>query len=171
MQKLLRWLVIGGLAAALAEPACGQSAVTLGLRRHAEHASFHELPFGNGDLSYAAGYELHTSAALWQLALDYAPDVTRSNDVHALFTPQLNLMFKDRIWRAGVGVLDSYIERRGPASDEWTSPYWQFLFGVSVPIHKFALGATVYYPFAHWGALGEFDFRDLDYGVSLSYMF
>ena len=172
MKKIMRPLTLGGLLAA-APPTLvlGQSAVTAGVRRHAEHSVFTDLPYGNGDLSYALGYELHEQNALWQLAADYAPDITGTNNVHAVFTPQLNLLFKDKIWRAGVGLLDSYIERKGDEQNGWTSPYWQFILGVNIPINKFSLGAAAYYPFAHWSELSQFDVRDLDYGVSLSYTF
>ena len=172
MKKTLGLLALGGLLAA-AQPTLvlGESAITAGVRRHAEHSVFTDLPFSQGDLSYALGYELHEKNALWQLAADYAPDVTGTNNVQAVFTPQLNLMFKDRFWRAGVGLLESYIDRKDGGEDGWTNPYWQFILGVNIPIQKFSLGAAAYYPFAHWGDLDQIDVRDLDYGVSLSYTF
>ena len=172
MKKILRFLWPGLLILACPNtPAQDRNAVTGGVRWHAEHSVFSDLPFGKGDLSYALGYEYHEGMALWQICADYAPDLSGTNKANYAITPQLNLLFKDKIWRAGLGVLDTYVSSKDDAHNGWTSIYWQFIAGIDVPIKKFSLGASVFYPFAHWGELDRFDYRDLDYGVSLSYHF
>ncbi|MCX6998509.1 MAG: hypothetical protein NTV49_15855 [Kiritimatiellaeota bacterium] len=172
MKKILLFLGTGLLLLACPRaPAQDRNAVTGGVRWHAAHSVFAGLPFGKGDLSYALGYEYHEGLALWQILADYAPDLTGTNNANYVITPQLNLLFEDKIWRAGLGVLDGHIASKVADESGWTGIYWQFIVGINVPIHKFSLGVSAFYPFERWGDLDRFDFRDLDYGVSLSYHF
>ena len=140
-----------------------------GVRRHSQHSVFKELPFDDGDLSYGIAYEHHDQNAYWQLAVAYAPQ-PGTNGVDFVVTPQINLIVKDRIWRAGIGVLDSYIEMEDGESD-WSDVYFQFLTGIHLPVFGGQFDILAYYPFGEWGDIGDFDFDDLDYGAWLTFSF
>lgn len=161
-----------------ADPA-GQNVILLGAKYHQEHSAFDELPFGNGDISYALGYEFRERIAALQLAVDIAPDVSRNrtNDSGAAvstdwaLTPQANLLFTDGPLRGGVGALMTYI-RDDEGDGEWTSLYWQVMLGLHVPPQgRFALDALVHYPFKNFGTFSDFDVRDLEYSLWISYAF
>ena len=136
-----------------------------GLRIHRAQTEFEKLPFDNGDLSYGACYEYHDGPALWQLAVLYARAPGPEPDkIDYIVTPQANLVFKDRIWRGGVGLLGSYIRDAAEGGD-WTDIYWQVLLGIEIPIGRLNLGGTAYHVFDKWGNIGKFKFNELEYGL------
>lgn len=142
----------------------------LGARQHVDHSTYTELPFNDGDLSYGIAYEYHEGQAYWQIALDYAPDITGTNFVDSVLTPQLNLIFEDRAWRGGLGILTSYIV--SDDDDDWTDIYWQFLFGIHLGMSKnIQLDVFAYYPFEGWAEIGEFDGKDIEFGGWLHFPF
>jgi len=140
-----------------------------GLRRHSEHSVAEDLPLDDGDLSSGLCYEIHDRKGYWQLGVTYAPQ-PGTNGIDFVVTPQLNLIVKDKAWRAGVGILDSYVEMEDGESD-WTDVYYQFLTGLHFPIGGMQLDVTAYYPFTDWGDISDFDFDDLDYGAWLTFSF
>ncbi len=151
----------------------------LGARYHAEHHRFDKLPFGNNDISYLLAYSYAESRALWQLGVDFAPDLSGKmvcaggrvvEDLDYAVTPHLNLIVKDNYFRGGVGVRATYVETG--AGSEWLDPYWQFLLGVNLPLAgRFSLDASANYVFQRWEYLDGFDFRDLEYQLTLNMQF
>ncbi len=181
--KILLGIITGlglGLAPALA--AEGPHALGAGMRYHAEHSVFSELPYGNGDLSYALAYQYAQGFAIWQLACDLGPDVsgkrlitsgttTNQVDVDYIITPQFNLIIRDGCLLAGAGIRTSYIRDMNDEG-EWLDPYWQLQLGISLPIHKrMSLDINAYYVYEHWNKLPNFKFGDLEYGAWLNFTF
>jgi hypothetical protein len=146
----------------------------LGGRYHVEHSEFEELPFGDGDTAYGLVYEFHDGPAYWQLGATYAFDVTgadtASNTVDSVITPSINLVLQDGFWRAGAGLLSSYVQRDGGGSD-WTDLYWQVLLGVGVPVFGLDLEVQALYSFEGWSDIDAFDFDDVEYGAWLTFAF
>ena len=173
--KLFRRLTVLGVMMLAAGPlvaatTASSSGLALGARYHADHTVFTELPFDDGDLSYMLAYEFSEGDAYWQVAVGYCADVTGSNSVDYVATPQVNLVLKDGIWRAGVGVLFSYI-RDDVTGGDWTDLYWQLLVGIRLPLGSLKLGVEAVYPFESWDDVGEFDVDDLEYNGWLGYTF
>jgi len=147
----------------------GGSALSLGVRQHVDHSVYTELPFDDGDLSYGIAYEIHEEQAFWQLAVEYAPDISSTNSVDFVLTPQLNLICKDRCWRGGVGVLMTYIA--GDDDDDWTDLYWQLMFGIQLDSTRPEIDVFAYYPFEKWSDIGDFDGKDVEFGLWLCFPF
>ncbi|MDP6523886.1 MAG: hypothetical protein QGI24_01100 [Kiritimatiellia bacterium] len=168
---MLASLVIMVLVAPLSTKA--EHVLGLGLRHHALHSVYEELPYDDGDVSYGFSYEFHEENAYWQLALDYAPELTGTNKVDHALTPQLNLMFKDSFWRAGLGIMSTYMvyEDDSDNEDDWTDIYYQFLAGISIPLGSLSIDIMGGYVFEDWGELDEFDFDDMDVIGWLKYAF
>ena len=175
MKKAIVCGVVGLLVALVTAAWADPHALTVGVRRQVDHSAFVELPYGDGDLSYLLAYEYHEQAAFWQLGASYTPEVSGTNTtdaaVDSVITPQLNLIFKDKIWRAGLGVLDGYQQAPSGGTNDWTGIYWQFIVGAEVPVRKFSVGVQAFYTFHRWQDLNEFDAKDIEYGGSLSYHF
>jgi len=163
----------------------GSHGITAGARMHVEHSAFTALPFDDGDFGYLLAYEYHEGLGLWQAGVEYAPSPDGDPNVDYVVTPQVSLILQDRIFRAGLGVLWSYVARDSagvtPPSDEtppediidgWSDPYWQFNLGLSFPIReRFALSIDSFYVFEKWGSLKEFDIGDIEFGASFSVKF
>lgn len=174
----LGWLIPVGILLLGIVPVtgAGEHMLNLGGRYHAEHHHFDKLPFGNGDISYLIGYSYSESITEWQLALDYAPDVSgtmiesdenKVTDFDYVLTPQFNLVFKDRYFRGGAGIRTSYIQ--SDDGSEWLDPYWQLMLGLNFPVFgRFSLDAAVLYVLEKWGKIDQFDFRDLEYALTLN---
>jgi hypothetical protein len=170
-------LVVAALAASLrsasaAAPAkASESTLGLGFRTHAAQTTFKDYPFDDGDISYGIAYEFHEEAAYWQLAVDYAFDLGGTNAIDSVVTPQINLVFKDGVWRGGLGALSSYISPSDDTKAEWSDIYYQFLLGIGVPLGKLGLDVMAAYPFSDWGELGDFDAGGIEVVVWLKYFF
>lgn len=136
---------------------------TAGVRYHTEHAVFDEVPYDDGDLSFLIAYEYHEPSAYWQLALGYAPDASNGDDIDYVFTPEINIIIKDSIWRAGIGILTSYV---GDDEEEWSDMYWHLMAGVKLPVFGFPVQAFTYYTFEDFGEIvDEWEFEDMEYGI------
>ncbi len=151
-------------------------ALTAGARYHRLHSEYLELPFDNGDISYLLGYEYHEGTAFWQLLVGYAPDISEGKDgrgagINAVITPQINLLFKDRNWLGGVGVLASYVEADESDANDWTDVYWQLMFGFQIPLPAIDIEVMAYYPFEKWNTLRDFDAGDIEYGLLFKFKF
>lgn len=146
--------------------------LSLGGRYHAENSQLPELPYDKGDYSAMAAVQFHEGDAYWQLGVDYAWDggsLDPNSDY--VLTPQAHLMFKDRVFVGGVGILKSYMESKDGES-EWSDLYYELTLGVALPVSdRVKLEARAVYPFADWGDLGEFDTSDLDYVATLNFKF
>lgn len=128
-------------------------------------------PFAKGDLSYGATYEYEDQNALWQLGVDVTPKFKSPSAEDYAVTPQLNLLLKDQIFRGGLGILSTYT-RDNAGKGDWMDLYWQFILGVEIPLPgRLVASANAYYVFDKWDNLNSFDFKDVEYGVSLGYKF
>lgn len=144
--------------------------LSVGTRLHMDHSVFESLPFSDDDLTYLVTYEFHEGEGLWQLGLGYTPEPGKDTSVDAVWTPQVNLIFKDRFWRGGIGVLTSYIE--SDKDNQWMDLYWQFIVGIHIPFSwRIGLDVNSYYVFEDWGKIGKFDGRDIEFGVLLNFKF
>ena len=155
-------------------------AFSIGARYHTDHSAYRDLPFGNGDISYMLALEYAERLALWQLGVDFAPDVSGTRDLDPeedqvgtrfVITPQLNLIFKDRVFRAGTGVLTSYV-KDDDGEGEWLGPYWQLLLGLSFNIAgSVSLDTSAHYVMKSWDKITDFKFGDLEYSMLLTFRF
>ncbi len=164
-------------------PVTARHALSAGARYHTRHMQYVELPYNKGDMSYMLGYEYHEAGGFWQLLIGFTPSVSDGTDgrgigVESVITPQLNLLFEDRNWVAGVGVLSSYINRDNKAviedeelRDEWTDIYWQLMIGYRMVLPALQIELMLYYPFEKWNTLRNFKGEDLEYGLMLKRMF
>jgi hypothetical protein len=159
------------------------SSITAGGYIHTDHSVYTDLPYGNGDISYMLAYEYAERLALWQLGVGFAPHVTGTRDEDSaedgaepvgtdlVVTPQLNLLFKDRWFRGGTGILGSYI-RNDDGEGDWIGPYWQLLLGLDFELSSsFAVGGNAHYVMKNWDDIVDFKFGDIEYSVLLSYRF
>lgn len=150
--------------------AAGGQGVDLGVRYHQKHSEFTSLPFGDGDLSYGAGYEIRDENGLVQLLCSFTPEFADREDLDFGVTPELNLLAVDRGVQGGVGILSTYTQ--GGTDDGWMDLYWQLILGLNIPLGtRLSLQANAYYVFESWNHLGDFDFGDIEYGGCLSYSF
>jgi hypothetical protein len=164
-------LLFLALVALLVQPAvAGNSGIGAVARFHKTHEAFDLLPVTDGDISYGVTAEYHESEAFWQLGVTYT-DKPGTNDVEFIVTPQVNLIFKDRYWLGGMGVLTSYLDRGEKEDSEWLDPYWQFLMGIQLPLAKLQIRGMAYYVFEDWSEITEFSFDELEFDVSLVFYF
>lgn len=161
-------LSLFGLFAPTASAAASSSAVSGGARFHRIHTEFEDFPVGDGDYSYGGALEYHEKQAYWQFALMYA-NKPGTNNVDWLATPQVNLIFKDRFWRGGVGALTGYVEKE--EGGEWLDVFWQIILGFNLPMGGLEFQGMAYYVFESWSEIDEFSFDELEYGFWLSYSF
>jgi len=167
------------VASVIVALACSASAVnqetgiSVGTRFHIEHSSFEDLPYGDGDMSYGIAFEWHENDAYWQICVNFAQKLTKTNDTEHVVSPQLNLLLKDNFWRGGVGAMWSYVEREkeSGSDSDWLDVYWQFMFGVSMPIYGMTLDLMAYYVFEDWDRLDDFDLNDIEFGAWLGFKF
>ena len=181
MKRCLTGMIITLLLlAAGLEAQAGQSGALAGARYRVKHSTFFEdIPYGNGDISYFAGYEFTDGVASWQLTLDYAPDISgkKTNPVEGgdplsvdyILTPAMLLLFTDRYFRGGGGVFTSYV--RDEEGGDWQGPCGQLQVGLHFPMGKLSLDLSTYYIFTDFSDFGEFDFGDLEYGGWFTYIF
>ena len=159
------------------------NALCLGGRYHTDHSIYTDLPFGDGDISYMLAYEYDQHITCWQFGLDYAPEVSGTRDVDSddaeaeivgtdfVLTPQFNIIFKDRCFRGGTGIMGSYI-RNDDGDGDWIGPYWQLHLGLNFPIgNTISIGGNTYYVVEKWDKIIEFRFDDLEYAVWLNISF
>lgn len=154
-----------------------------GVRFHKDHSRFEDLPYDKDDMSYFLMYELGNEHAAWLLGVDYAPDVSGFYGAEAdeespdamradyVVTPQLSLILKDRIFRAGTGIMASYVKTEDNGH-EWLFPYWQMELGLEFQLGKnLAAGASAYYLLDKWSDISKFRTDEIEYGVKMSYFF
>jgi len=146
------------------------SMLGVGVRQHAQHTAFAELPYGDGDLSYGICYELHDKGGFWRLGVDFASSPTGTNGVDQVITPHLNLVFEDDFWRGGVGILYSFVNM-DEGEDVTIDLYWQIVLGISIPLGGWALDVHTFYVFEGWDTIDEFEFDELEFGAILKLPF
>lgn len=169
------------LAAASAAAKNSGAGLSIGGRFRTDHSAYSDLPFGNGDISYMLALEYSEHLALWQLGVDFAPHVSGRRDsdpedadpvgTRFVMTPQLNLIFKDRMFRGGTGILGSYARSKDGEGD-WIGPYWQLILGLSLDVFgPVSLDASAHYVMRGWDKIKDFRFGDLEYTLLLSFPF
>ncbi len=147
--------------------------VSIAAHMHGEHTTFDSLPFGEGDVGCLLAYEFHEGIGFWQAGAEFIADPEGDPTVDYVLTPQLSLILKDRIYRAGLGVLWNYLKIDDPELESnWSKPFWQFTMGAGYPFRdKLEIGVYSYYIFEGWEELSKFNIKDIEYGISLSYRF
>ena len=156
------------LALCLPAPAAADSVVGVGAFWHVEHTVFKDLPYDDGDISYNAFLQLHDANGYLEALVEYAPEVGGLPATDYTITPRISIFFKDQAWRAGIGVLSSYITEDAGDSD-WTDIYWHLSLGLSVPVSALEVTILTQYVYEDWGEISEFDFEDLEFSVGLGY--
>lgn len=170
-KKLIPVLTTVSLLLILSAPTLvAENAISVNARYHSDHSVFEELPFDDGDVSYGLAYECHEESGYWQVGVDYAPDASGIESTDYVITPQINLVFKDNMWRGGVGALRSYIHDE-TSGGNWSDLYWQLLAGIELPLFGIQLDLHTYYVFEEWKQLDEFDWDDLEFGAGLKFSF
>ncbi len=160
-------MVVVALLAVVAQ--ADSQAISLSVRVHRDQEKFTEYPYSDGDLSYMAAWEVHSEEALIQLGADICPKFKDNDAVDYAASPVLNLIFKDRVFRGGLGVLSTY--EQGDDS-KWMDIYWQFLLGLSFDLPaKLSIDIYAIYPFKDWSSLGDFATKDIEYSAGLAYHF
>ncbi len=140
------------------------------MRFHKTHSNFEDLPFKEGDKTYTISYEYHEGIGYWLLGVGFTPELEEDESIEKIITPQLSLVFKDRIYRAGVGILKSYVSDEDELVQD-TDIYYQFNIGINIPIFsKFSVDVNSLYSFEKWSDI-KFKFKDVDYGVTINFTF
>ncbi|MEI6514693.1 MAG: hypothetical protein WCO77_01840 [bacterium] len=172
--KTLKFLVLSGVLVAVCTGfavAGSAQGFDVGARYHKQHSEFSGLPYGDGDWTYGAAYEIHDDNALFQLACGFTPELTGKDDLDYGITPELNLLAKDGIYQGGVGILSTYT-RDSEGKGDWMDMYWQLVLGLNFPLGKsLSIQANAYYVFENWDALSSFKFDDVEFGGYLGYKF
>jgi hypothetical protein len=151
--------------------ATASSGIDVGARYHIRHSEFAELPFADGDLTYAAGYEVRDENGLLQLLCGFTPEFADRDDLDYGITPEANLLFTDGLFQGGLGILSTYTKNSG-GNDDWMDLYWQWVLGLNVPLGKrLSLQANAYYVFETWSRLNKFAFDDVEFGGFITYKF
>ncbi len=159
------------LALAIGNESRAGNVLSLGGRYHQAHSAFTDLPYGDGDLSYGALYEVREGDSTVQLGCSMTPEFEDRDDIDYAVTPELNLMFIDRIFQGGVGILSSYLSKTEEDS-EWMDLYWQLLLGLRMDLSKsVSLQVSASYVFESWDDLGDFDFEDVEGVAYIGYAF
>ncbi len=178
--KTITVLCVVSILTAIMVPSAlaAKQAISAGARYHARHSEFTELPYNKGDMSYQIGYEYHEGGGFWQLLLGYTPSIRdgsdgRGSEFESVLTPQLNLLFEDRNWLAGAGVLASYIRTVDDSEieNDWTSIYWQVMLGLRLPLPVLNIEIMAYYPFEKWSTFRDFSGKDIEYGIIIKRLF
>lgn len=166
-------LVVGLLVGSFSSVVMAASAQVIGAgaRYHQKHSEFISLPYADEDWTYGMVYEIHEDNALLQLACGFTPEFADHKDYDYGITPEANLLMKDGLFQGGLGILSTYTAG-GEEDGDWMDMYWQFVLGLNIPLGKsLSLQANAYYVFEKWGALGDFDFEDVEFGGYLGYKF
>ena len=142
----------------------------VGARLHTDHSDFLELPFDEGDISYAAAYEYHEDNAYWQIAVTFTPDPSGTPATENVITPALNLIIEDGFWRGGIGALASLFED-ATGKDEWSNVYYQLMLGIHAPLFGLQWDIMAYYVAETFSDLGGIDTDDLEYGAWVLFPF
>ena len=143
------------------------SRVGFAFRQHNPDSTLESVTFGD-DLSYMLAYEWEEQQAFWQIAVDYAPEIDTTNSVNSIITPQLNLLFKDKGWLGGIGVLSSLIEEDS-GEDDWSDAYYQLIIGFSLPVFGLKFNISAYYQFDSFSDIESFEEDNIDYAVWFKY--
>lgn len=121
--------------------------LAIGARYHFDYKDLEDIPVQEEDLSYHIFYEVHNDFAFWQIGSSFTPgpDDDRFDQI---ITPQLNLIIKDRIYRLGIGAMISSVSINDES--DWSSVYWQGIFGFGIPLGPIGIDLMGHYVFESW---------------------
>ncbi len=145
--------------------------VGVGVRSHSSNSAFEDMPYSSGDISYQFYYENHdlATSGFWQIVFGSSED-PNNREISKIYSQQLNLIFKDRFYRGGLGILNHCIVTDD--SDEWSDPYYQFILGVYISFtENLGLGINGYYIFEKLDDETSFDSKDIEYSLMLDFKF
>lgn len=147
--------------------------VSFTARLHRENSVFESMPYGESDLGWLLAYEYHEGIGFWQTGVEFSNRPSKNQQIDYVLTPQINLILKDRIYRAGLGIRWNYLKSLdSDIENNWSDLYWQFAIGLAYPIlDQLEVGAYSYYVFEEWSELDQFNVGDIEYGISISYQF
>lgn len=164
MKKLLPLLLL------LSAPLFGQMGVSVLVKEHDARSNFSERPYGKDDLSYGLFVEAFEGVGGWKFGAMTSSDLSGIPGVDTVITPEIGLVFMDRIWETGFSVLIDYVDADGQT--DWGDVYFQVQFGLNIPLgDRLQLGAHGFYPMESLGDITDIGFSDLDYGIQLRMMF
>ena len=150
--------------------ATSSSGFDVGARYHICHSEFADLPYADGDMTYALGYEIHDENGLLQLLCGFTPEFSGRNDLDYGITPEANLLLTDGLFQGGLGILSTYT--KNASGHDWMDLYWQWVLGLNIPLGKrVSLQANAYYVFESWDRLNKFAFDDVEFGGFITYNF
>ena len=144
-----------------------------GARLYAGHSAFDDLPFSQGDIGYVVGAEIRDANGLLQLLATYSPSLDGGKWLELgseeiadyVITPEITLLAEDNGWRAGAGLLASYVVT--DQDEDWTSLYYSFKMGYALGSGRVKLSVNADYVFEGISELGDFDFSDIDFSLLL----
>ncbi len=173
MARIIRLAALLVVGFALVSPALAlQQGLSFQFRQYDTHKEFEDRPFVDGDLGYGLAYEIRDVYGSWQLGALYTPDAGEDNTYDYAVTPFLNLIIKDRIFLAGLGIQKDYLPKTDTTSDDWTPLYWDLMLGLEIPIGRsLALTGMAVYDFERWGDIGKFGFDDVEFAAALTLLF
>ena len=173
---LILTLLLGLATDILAAPRRNQlisgmdSRASIRTRYHRGHSVLEKWPYDD-NFSIGAAYALYEGIGYLEAGLDYAPSGAKESVVDYVITPRLDMNIKDGIFVAGIGLSNSRVAKKHDGS-EWAGWWYQFKLGIDFPLgSSLEVGAAAYYTFKNWGDLGDFEFRDLEYGLHIGFMF
>ena len=146
----------------------GDHKLALGLRYHQAADSVAHRALSDEDLSWVLAYEYHEEIAFWQIALGYASGSNTDADARVL-TPEVNLIFKDGIYRLGLGAL---INRVSASNSQWTDLHWQVILGVSIPVaSRISVDLYGHYLFHKWDEISKTSDNAAEASLLLAFQF
>jgi len=170
--NIRKTMAVGMAVAALLAVAAqaDTEAISLSARLHRAQEKFTDYPYSDNDLSYMAAWEVHTDDALLQFGADFCPKFKSDDAPDYAISPELNLLFKDGVFRGGGGLLSTY--EKSDSDSKWMDLYWQFLLGFSFNLPaKLSLDVYAIYPFKDLSELGDFTVKSIEYSAGLAYHF
>lgn len=143
----------------------------LGVRLHSHNSVFEERPYSSGDTSYELYYEIHdlATSGFWQIVFG-SSESPENSEINKIYSQQLNLIFKDRIYRGGFGILNHCIVT--DKYEKWADTYYQFIFGIYISFsEKLGLALNSYYVFEEWDTVTKLNGGDIEYALMLDFKF
>ena len=146
--------------------------VFAGGRVHMAQPRISGLPYERGDLTGAVGVEFRDSEAYWQVLVDGVETLVGArSDRDRAVTPQINLIFRDRMFVGGFGALVSYLVSEED-DNRWSRLYYQALLGLELPVgRRLNVSAFAAYPYQRWRNLYRFRSAEIEYSFGASFRF
>lgn len=144
--------------------------VSVGSRIHLLNEKLESLPLSNGDRSFLLLYDINELGinGYWQIGAGLTPSPDGTPETNDLVTPQVNILFRDKNFSWGVGVLQSYL--RTLRESYWTDLYGQIIIRYLIPVNKtIALDLNGYYVLDDWKRAAKIDYKKLEFGILINF--